>query len=393
VTEIAVERRAGREAPSDAAVLVAQIRLREIDMWRGLVIVLMALDHARVYFHDAAFQFNPLDPERTHSALYATRWITHLCAPSFVFLAGVSAYLRAAREPTHRLPAFLLIRGLWLIAIEITVISFGWAFALPYPLILQVIWAIGWSMIVLSLLVRLPRMVVLAFGIAITAGHNLLDPVTANQFGPFSPVWTLLHERGPLFFGDRQIAYVLYPILPWVGVMALGYGLGALFLEPAKQRDRVLLVLGAAMIAVFLILRTFNLHGDPDPWTAREDLGPSIMAFLDVHKYPPSLMYVLVTLGIGFALVPLLAFLRGRAARVLLVFGAVSFFFYVLHIYFIHGLAMAADKALGGFASGMGFSLATVYIAWIAVLASLYPLCCWWLEVKQRRNHWWLSYL
>src|SRR5688572_4060621 len=298
VTEIAVERRAGSEASSDATILVAGVRLREIDMWRGLVIVLMALDHARGYFHAGTFPFNPLDPERTHAALYATRWITHLCAPSFVFLAGVSVYLQAAKgKSTSQLSGFLLTRGLWLIAIETTVVSFGWAFALPYHLLLQVIWAIGWSMMALSLLIWLPRMAVLAAGIAIIAGHNLLDPLTADQLGPFSPAWTILHDRGPLFFGGDQIGYVLYPILPWVGIMAFGYGLGALFLQPAQQRDRLLLALGGAMVAVFLVLRTFNLYGDPDPWTLRGDPGRSIMAFLDVHKYPPSLMYVLATLG------------------------------------------------------------------------------------------------
>ena len=297
-------------APSSA--LAAGIRLREIDMMRGLVIVLMALDHVRDYFHSGAFTFSPLDPERTTAALYATRWITHLCAPTFVFLAGVAAFLQAAKgKQTPHLSRFLLMRGLWLVALELTVVSFGWSFAMPYPLFLQVIWAIGCSMVALAGLVWLPRVAVLVVGIAIVAGHNLLDPLTPDQFGAFAVAWKFLHEGGRLFVGDTPIGFVSYPVLPWIGVIALGYGLGAVFLEPAQKRDRTLLLLGAAMIALFILLRGFNLYGDPGPWTAREDVVRSAMAFLNVAKYPPSLMYVLATLGLGFLLIPLLARLRG----------------------------------------------------------------------------------
>jgi uncharacterized membrane protein len=392
-------------------VLAAGTRLREIDMVRGLVIALMALDHVRDYFYAGAFTFSPLDPERTTVALYATRWITHLCAPTFVFLAGVAAFLQAAKgKQTPDLSRFLLLRGLWLVVLEMTVISFGWSFAVPYPLFLQVIWAIGCSMVALAGLVWLPRAAVLAIGIAIIAGHNLLDPLKPDQFGALAVAWKFLHEGGRVIVGNAPVGFVSYPVLPWIGVMATGYGLGALFLQPPARRDRTLLVLGAAMIALFVLLRGFNLYGNPSPWVARDDLVRSAMAFLNVAKYPPSLMYVLATLGIGLVLMPLLARLSAPADRVLQVFGTVPFFFYVVHIYVVHALAIAANAALGRDVSGLfdfvvnmiggpgrylhlGFPLVGVYVAWIVVLTLLYPLCRWWATVKTTRRDWWLSYL
>jgi uncharacterized membrane protein len=394
-----------------SAPLPARIRLREIDMLRGLVIALMALDHVRDYFLTGSFLFSAVDPDRSYAALYATRWITHLCAPTFVFLAGVSAFLQAAKgKPTPDLSRFLLLRGLWLVAIEVTVVGLGWSFAVPPPLFLQVIWAIGCSMVALAAMVWLPRGAVLAIGIAIVAGHNLLDPLKPDDFGALALAWKFLHVGGRLSVGDIPIGFVSYPVLPWIGVMALGYGSGSLFLQPAEKRDRTLLVLGAAMIALFVVLRGFNLYGDPAPWAPREDWVRSVMAFLNVRKYPPSLMYVLATLGIAFALIPLLARLRGPAARLLQTFGAVPLFFYVVHIYVVHASAIAANAALGRDVSGMfnffvtvgrapeqylhlGFPLAGIYVAWIVVLVLLYPLCRRWGEVKRTRKNWWLSYL
>lgn len=397
-------------------------RISEIDMLRGLVIVLMALDHVRDYFiAGGGFASDPLDPTTTTPWLYTTRWITHLCAPTFVFLSGVSAYLQFAKgKPTPSLSGFLLTRGLWLIFLEATLLSFGWSFGFPYPFFMQVIWAIGCSMLALAVLVWLPRTVVLAIGVAIIAGHNLLDPITPDQFGAASLLWSILHEGGPFFVGEQPIGLIAYPILPWIGVIALGYGMGALFTRPAPSRDRTIFLIGIAMLALFVVLRWSMIYGDPAfaagpetvarDWRDQTSLGAAIMVFLDVQKYPPSLQFVLATLGVIFTIWPLLARLRGPVASVLNTFGAVPFFFYVLHIYLVHALAIAANAALGkpieaffGYMlhaftapelfAGTGFSLPWVYVAWVVVLALLYPACRWWQGVKARRRDWWLSYL
>jgi uncharacterized membrane protein len=407
--------------PASSANLAAGVRITEIDMLRGLVIVLMALDHVRDYFHAGAFTFNPLDPEQTTPWLYVTRWITHLCAPTFVLLAGVSAYLQFAKgKSTPQLSRQLLTRGLWLIVLELTLISFGWSFGFPYAFFLQVIWAIGWSMIALAALVWLPRMAVLAVGIAIVVGHNLLDPITPESLGQYSLLWTFLHEGGPIFVGQQPIGLIAYPALPWVGIIALGYGMGGLFAAEPAKRDRSLLLVGLAMLATFVALRWFMAYGDPQfaagpeaiarDWREQGALGAALMVFFDVQKYPPSLQFTLVTLGIVCTLWPLLARLRGPVASVLNTFGAVPFFFYVLHIYLIHILAIAANAAAGKPTAGLwnyminvftqpqlfqgvGFTLPWVYAAWIVVLVLLYPLCRYWQNLKARRRDWWLSYL
>lgn len=409
-------------APSSTRPLAAGVRISEIDMLRGLVIVLMALDHVRDYFFTGGgLGSNPLDPTTTTPWLYATRWITHLCAPTFVFLAGVSAYLQFAKgKPAPQLSLFLLTRGLWLIFLELTVLSFGWSFGFPYAFFLQVIWAIGWSMIALAALVWLPRMAVLAIGVAVIAGHNLLDPINAGELGSLQLVWTFLHDGGPIFVGQQPIGLIAYPMLPWMGIIALGYGMGALFTETPVKRDRMIFLLGLAMLGAFLLLRGFGLYGDPTfatgpetiarDWREQTSLGAAIMVFLDVQKYPPSLQFTLVTLGVVFAIWPLLTRLRGPVRSVLNTFGAVPFFFYVLHIYLVHALAIAVNAAAGKpteayfnyminvFTApqkfeGVGFSLPWIYLAWIVVLALLYPVCRYWQGLKARRRDWWLSYL
>lgn len=401
--------------------LGAVARISEIDMMRGLVIVLMALDHVRDYFLGGpgmAGIGNLLDPTVTTPALYATRWITHLCAPTFVFLSGVSAYLQFAKgKTTPNLSLFLLTRGLWLIFLEATVLSFGWSFGFPYVFFLQVIWAIGWCMIALAALVWLPRLAVLAIGAAITLGHNLLDPLTVEQLGQ---AWSFLHEGGVIVVGGMPIGLFAYPILPWIGIAALGYGLGAVFTQEPTKRNRDVLLIGLGMIAAFFALRFSMIYGDPAfatgpegvwrDWRAQPSLGDAVMVFLDVQKYPPSLQFTLVTLGIMLTLWPAFTRLRGPAASVLNTFGAVPFFFYVLHIYLIHALAIAANAVAGrnveglfdyminAFTApekleGLGFSLGWTYLAWIVVLALLYPLCRYWQRLKARRRDWWLSYL
>ncbi|HYD89422.1 MAG TPA: heparan-alpha-glucosaminide N-acetyltransferase domain-containing protein [Vitreimonas sp.] len=409
-------------APAQRSSIAAGVRISEIDMLRGLVIVLMALDHVRDYFFiGGGLASNPLDPATTTPWLYTTRWITHLCAPTFVFLSGVSAYLQFAKgKATPNLSAFLFTRGLWLIFLEATVLSFGWSFAIPYPFFLQVIWAIGWSMIALAALVWLPRVAVLAIGVAIIGGHNLLDPINARELGSLSLLWTFLHDGGPIFADGRPIGLFAYPILPWIGVIALGYGMGALFLEPSAKRDRTVFLIGVAMLVVFVLLRWTMIYGDPTfatgpeavarDWREQATLGAAIMVFLDVQKYPPSLQFTLVTLGVIFTIWPLLSRLRGPVGGVLNTFGAVPFFFYLLHVYLVHVLAIAANAAAGkptdayfGYMlnvftapqkfEAVGFSLPWVYCAWIVVLALLYPLCRYWQGLKARRRDWWLSYL
>ncbi len=410
-------------APASAArPLAAGIRISEIDMLRGLVIVLMALDHVRDYFFtNGGLGSNPLDPTTTTAWLYTTRWITHLCAPTFVFLSGVSAYLQFAKgKAPPSLSRFLLTRGLWLIFLEVTLLSFGWSFGFPYAFFMQVIWAIGWSMIALAALVWLPRTVVLGIGIAIISGHNLLDPINAQELGSLQLLWTFLHDGGPVFVGEQPIGLIAYPLLPWIGIIAFGYGMGAVFTEEPAKRDRTILFTGLAMLALFLVLRGFSLYGDPTfatgpeavarDWREQTALGAMIMVFLDVQKYPPSLQFTLVTLGIVFTIWPLLTRIKGPVRSVLNTFGAVPFFFYVLHIYLVHTLAIVANAAVGkpieGYfdyminvflapekLQGAGFTLPWIYVAWIVVLALLYPLCRYWQQLKARRRDWWLSYL
>ncbi len=389
--------------------LAAGERLRSIDILRGLVIALMALDHVRDFLHYAAYQFDPLDAGQTNFALYLTRWLTHFCAPTFVFLAGVSAWLQAAKGKSPReLSRFLLTRGLWLFVLELTVIGFAWSFSIPFMQFLQVIWAIGISMVVLAGLVWLPRAAVLAIGLAVIAGHNLLDPITSQQLGKLGTAWMLIHDGGVLFSDGAPSALIAYPVLPWLGVMALGYGLGAVFQSP--RRDRVLVLVGAGMIVAFFALRLLNGYGNPQPWGAGEDLRATLMRFFNVQKYPPSLMFVCITLGPVLLLTPLLERWRGWLAEVFRTFGAVPLFAYVLHAYIAHLLALAVNAALGNplgaffnfvknivfngqALSGTGVTLPFVYLGWLGVLALLYPMCRWWARVRATRRTWWMSYL
>jgi uncharacterized membrane protein len=382
-------------------------RLDAIDMLRGLVIALMVLDHVRDFFHVDAFAFDPTDPVRTTPLLYATRWVTHLCAPTFVFLAGVSAYLQGVNgkdRPT--LSRFLLTRGLWLVLLEVTIIGFGFNFAFPF-LFLQVIWAIGISMVMLAGLIWLSRRTVLGIGVLIVAGHGLLGPIDAADlgahFGALGVAWQLALEPGPLPMG-----FIPYPALPWLGVMCLGYGLGHVFALPAAERRRTVLMLALAAVALFVVVRLLNGYGDPAPWARQDDAVRTLLSFFNVSKYPPSLLYVLITLGVALALMIALESLRGFFARVLLAYGRTPLFTYVVHIYVVHCAALLVGIAGGWPASAFvdsisnprqllsahwGFGLPVVYVVWLLVLALLYPLARWFSGVKRRRRDWWLGYL
>ncbi len=384
-------------------------RIQALDILRGLVIVIMALDHVRDYFHESGWAYDPLDPKFTTPLLFATRWITNFCAPTFVFLAGVSIWLQLAKgKDTARLSRFILTRGLWIIFLELTVIGFGWSFSIPYLPFLQVMWAIGISMVALSALVWLPESVVLGIGFAILTLHNTLDSIKAKDLGSLSNLWMFLHEAGAILQHGKPLFVIAYPVLPWIGLMAFGYGLGSVFLS--LNRDQILYRLGAAMLATFAIFRGLNLYGDPLPWATQPDAIKTVMSFMTVQKYPPSLMYVCATVGTVLMLIPLIDRWKGPAAEFFQTFGSVPLFSYMGHLYIMHGLALATYYATGRPLTGMfntvynfyfkpdafvgdGFALPWAYFAWMVVVALLYPLSRWWQGVKRRRRDWWLSYL
>lgn len=405
---VAAPDRSGTDAPSCELGLtrLGAARLDMIDALRGLVIALMVLDHVRDYFHWQAFVFSPTDLAKTTPLLFATRWITHLCAPSFVLLAGVSIFLQRAggAYPRSSQSRLLLSRGLWLIVLELSVVVFGFNFVWPF-LFLQVIWAIGVGMVAMAALIWLPRQAVLALGIVIIAGHGLLAGFDPSQWGALAPLWTLAMRPG----GVPGIeGFVAYPALPWLGILCLGYGIGPLFLLDAQRRRRVIAALALAMLAVFAILRAGSGFGDPSPWQRQADPVFDAMAFVNVSKYPPSLLYALVTLGVSLLLMLALERATGRSRRVLLAFGRTPLFTYLLHIYLVHGLALLIGIASGVPAtmfvgilgnagriaeSGWGVNLPAVLGLWLGVLAALYPLSRWFAGVKARRRDRWLSYL
>jgi uncharacterized membrane protein len=333
--------------------------------------------------------------------LFLTRWITHFCAPTFVLLAGVSANLLSRRRTRAELSRFLVTRGLWLIALEVTLMSLVWTFNLRYDhgLFLQVIWAIGVSMIVLAALVHLPLHAIALFSVVVIAGHNVLDGVEPQSFGAWAPLWSVLHVPGPI-----PHAYVSYPLIPWIGVMSLGYCIGTMFeLDPHRRTQRFV-YLGAASLTAFALLRIPNVYGDPSAWALQSTTPHTLLSVVNVQKYPPSLQYLLIALGGALLLLTLFESARGRVSEVLRTFGSVPLFFYVLHIAIAHlaagviGLAMGFGTALLSddqflLPQQWGFGLPVVYLAWLLVVATLYPACRWFSALKRRRSDWWLSYL
>jgi uncharacterized membrane protein len=380
------------EAAPDAAT-ARQKRIVSVDVLRGLVMVLMALDHTRDFFGTGGF--NPRDV--ADPALFLTRWITHLCAPTFIFLAGLSAFLYGSGRSRGELSRFLLTRGLFLILIDFTLIKYGWRFEFDfYRLSAGVIFAIGASMIALAALIWLPRWAIAAVALIVIAGHNRLDGVSAAQFGEMSWVWHLLHERGSIPLGGKASLYVVYPLIPWIGVMAAGYALGPVMQRPPEERQRLLFVLGAGITLGFILLRATNLYGDSAAWTVQQTWLSTLLSFLNCEKYPPSLLYLMMTLGPALMLLSAFEHARGGFAQVLAVFGRVPFFFYVVHIYLIHALAVLAGFAITGVlerSPEIGFGLSGVYLVWLFTLALLYPLCRWFAGLKARRSEWWWSYL
>jgi uncharacterized membrane protein len=396
-----IQRTRPAPAPESPAPATGRRRLDHVDLLRGLVMVIMVLDHVRAYLTEV--RFDPTDLARTDAALFATRWITHFCAPTFVFLAGASAWIAGTRRTRGELARFLLTRGLWLILLEVTVISFGWYFTtrMTMGVVAQVIWVIGASMVVLAGLIHLPRAAVAAFGLALVLGHNLLDGITPEQLGAFAPLWRVLHVPGRL---EVLPVFLLYPLVPWAGVMALGYAAGPAVFSQDPGSARRLAWAGGLMVLAFLLLRALDVYGDPSP---RLDEGaPALLAmsFLNLTKYPPSLLFLLMTLGPALLALAFLRRARGPVAGVFVTFGRVPFLFYVTHLYLAHALAVAAGVAQGYPASdmrtvflslpeGYGFGLPVIYLAWLGLVALLYPLCKRYAALKARSRAWWLSYL
>ena len=393
------------DAAADTPATSARPRLDFVDALRGLILCLMVLDHTREFFHLGAYQYDPLDLDRTHLAVWLTRWITHLCAPTFVFLSGVSIFLQKANGKTGwPLSAFLLTRGLWLVVLELTVLDFGWNFAAPF-VFLQVFWAIGVSMIFMAALVWLPRHIVLAVGVVIVAGHNLLDGVDAQSLpGAAQVAWRLFMQPGGL---GPVPGFIAYPAVPWLGIMCLGYGIAPWLARP-DNRTRNLMRLSAAMIALFLTLRIPNLYGDGRPWQVPAHPGWTPLAILDVTKYPPSLDYALVTLGITLVLACGLHALPEKLVRPFLAFGRTPLFTYMAHLYVLHGLAMIIGLIRGvpaadfmGFLSDgtrlarahWGLPLWATYLVWLGVLAALYPASSAYARYRAAHKRWWTSYL
>ncbi|HSE28635.1 MAG TPA: heparan-alpha-glucosaminide N-acetyltransferase domain-containing protein [Gemmatimonadales bacterium] len=376
-------------------------RLPSIDILRGAVMAIMLVDHVRAYLTD--LRFDPTDLARTSAPLFLTRWITHFCAPVFILLAGMSAWLAGRRRTRRELSVFLLTRGLWLVAVEFTVVSFAWYFNFEFPMgaFGQVIWAIGVSMVALAALVWLPLPAIAAVSLAMIGGHNLLDGVTPGSLGALGPVWTALHVPGPL--GSTGI-FVLYPLVPWIGVLAAGYVLAGWLERRPEERPRRLLVLGAAITLGFVLLRAANVYGDPRPWAVRGDPVFTILSFLNVTKYPPSLLYLMVTLGPALLALSWLERAPRWGTAWAATFGQVAFFYYVVHLYVVHSLAVGLGMAQGfaphemrqlflNLPAGYGVGLGPVWMVSAVVLVALYPLCRWYAGVKQRGRGWWWSYL
>jgi uncharacterized membrane protein len=379
-------------------------RIESVDLVRGLVMVLMALDHVRDFLSGAG---SPTDLATTTVPLFFTRWITHFCAPVFFLLMGTGAYLAAARKSKRELSRFLFTRGLWLIFVELVLMRcFAFQFNFDYRLTMVfILSALGGAMIVLSALIYLPDWAIATFGVVLIAGHNVLDRIDSQN-----PLWIVLHQPGFLLHTPRYEVFLVYPLIPWIGVAAVGYALGRIYSRPPERRRTFLVRLGLGMTAGFILLRAVNIYGDPNRWSVQKSAAMTLVSFLNTTKYPPSLLFLLMTLGP--AMLALAAF-DGRTPRLLrpaLVFGRVPFFYYFLHIPLIHLIAVVICYARYGhvysmFQSpalpdypfttppGWGISLPSVYLVWGIVVLLLYPLCRWFAELKRRRSDLWLSYL
>jgi uncharacterized membrane protein len=383
---------------------VSPRRLESIDILRGVIMILMAIDHSRDFFGMPGV--SPTNLAQTTVPLFLTRWITHFCAPVFFLLTGAGAYLSLRKKSARELSRFLFTRGLWLILLELTVVRcLGFQFNVDYHVtLLNVLWGLGWAMIVLSALVWLPASVVSTLGVVMIASHNLLDSVRSAN-----PLWSILHSPGVVLAGPQQVVFVAYPLIPWIGVTAAGYGLGQIYRWSPERRRAFLLRLGSGLTAAFLVLRGANVYGDPVRWTTQASGAFTALSFLNTNKYPPSLLFLLMTLGPALVVLRVVDGWTPRVLRPALTFGKVPMFYFLLHLPLIHLLAVIVCYARYGamhwmFESpdlahfpytappGWGVPLPIVYLIWILVVTALYPACRWFAAFKQRRADAWLSY-
>ena len=397
----------------------ALARVAPIDILRGIVMVVMALDHTRDFF--THLRFEPENLAHTWAALFFTRWITHFCAPLFFFLAGTGAFFYGRRRTPAELSRFLWTRGLWLILLEFTVVGTAWTFQFPFGFF-GVIWALGASMALMAAAVRMPVRWLGTISVLIIVTHDLFDRIRPKQFGSMAWLWTILHVRGFVYLPFHIPQFVLFQIIPWVAVMGAGYAFGSVYLLEPDRRRKLITRLGLILTLAFILLRVTNLYGNPPAglggvsqgdWHVQPTLEKTIILFLDVEKYPPSLQFLLMTLGPSLLLLVGLEKYTSNPggtsgiASALLIFGRVPLFYYVIHLYLIHGMAFVVALLFhqpsdwlihGGFFAnempdGYGHNLPFIYLMWITAVVILYFPCRWWAGLKQRRKDWWLSYL
>jgi uncharacterized membrane protein len=392
----------------EQAILTSKKRIDSIDILRGIIMIIMALDHVRDFFHITASTADPTDPATTTPALFFTRWITHFCAPIFVFLAGTSAFLNGTKRTKKELSVFLLKRGIWLILIEITLFNLFFSFdPLFHVIALQVIWVTGVSMVLLAALIYLPIPVLLVIALIIIAGHNLLDNFNAVDRRHVPLAWSLFHQQSFREYAPGRLLIVLYPIIPWPGIMLLGYCLGSLFkpgYDAAVRRSK-LLWMGSLAILAFFVLRWINVYGDLNPWAEQKNTTATVISFFNVTKYPPSLLYICMTLGPALIVLAWIEKIKAGWTNIVVIYGRVPMFYYLLHFFIIHllctilfflsGHTMA--QATGGMMlfrpDDFGYSLGIVYLIWIAIVAALYLPCKWYSQYKASHTYWWLAYL
>ena len=391
---------------------INQKRIGSIDLLRGLVMIIMALDHTRDFFHKEAFTGDPLDLATTTPFLYFTRWITHFCAPTFVFLSGLSAWLQGQRKSKKELSRFLITRGFWLVLAEITLITLGITGDIYFGMfILQTIWSIGISMVILGLVVWLPFRAILAIGLLIVFGHNSIDFAEATREGNVPLWWNFLHLPTVVPLWGNHVLGIFYPFLPWTGLMMLGYCCGKLFSNTEPQRrNKILLVMGIGALLLFIVLRFIDKYGDPGHWKEQKNILYSFLDFMDVQKYPPSLFYICATIGGAFIFLAIVRNTTNRLAKIITIYGRVPFFYYIVHFYILHSLSIifylvrghSMEEGMKGVQGlplkfiipGEGYDLWVVYAIWFAVVIALYPLCKWYDNYKtNHKEKWWLSYL